>query len=1124
MKDPLQKQQTPYEILGVARGATVADIDKAFKLGLVKRVPVQKLTGAKVALERPVERAVLDLLHYDDDVLARLNAGPDALDPGRRADTANEWEGALRRAFPDYGIIHALAVLWYWEAMSLSEQCVESPSPKLEAAAAECWRNAVGFAAALVASDDFWKSQSYIPPDVLSKVQTALYERIAADIHRFAAAGKRFAEIELMWKNEVRVARSLAAADIRANRGRLACGVILLERMSLLEKIRGQVENALHVNPANTALVSLRDALSPFSAIAALIESKQYQLALDEIERLPERTRDSREVWKLEAIALLERGKQQASLDNLEAALGLWARGLTKATTEEAKKSIHDELVNTVQAKAAALQSKQPDEAIRILDRALKLVRSQKLELTLAEILTTRGVATILDAQKKVEQEKKAGPDVIKAVERGLADLERAAKLGSKRAEEQAGVARGILASLKGGVVAPSSSDLPSGVASLVNQAAAAAEKKEWSTAIDLLRRALDQCSYGSTAAKQIQKHLSMMLANRSVGAVNLVMTMMQNKDSKSAADLQLVVKVIETARKDLREAAQLDPDNAYARDNLREVEKMLEDLGPLAAFSGADVSGPFYAPPVPERKEGRHVVHGIFVGAFIVIAMMIALSNTKGLYETSASRWLDAQVIALRDGSPVGHAAYVMAKFIGWPAWLATFIMFFGSWFAVPGGYLYGVVCGTRWWKKDGFAKFLEVGLYAFAIAFIAGIAMRPAKVATPAPKTASVSPAKAAPPPVPKAASGAAGSQPAETKRRAESPPLHDFTRADAVVKTLQSIAGASKDEAKRQAESLASTVQTSSDAARSAILFCVGAAYERGGEAERAKSAYQQILASATPAYKRSAEFRLAALEASDAKLKEAKFRSLADQKPDEGVFYLAGQWTAADSKRAALQSLMDLRAGKTSIRLFNYLRSKSFFPPAYAYLFILLALAVAIKIVSLPFLVHGAKASLAIPRLRGEYARLKTQYAGDAVRFANAVQDLYRRHGIKPTAGCMKVAIDIGFVVWVMLTLRNYAPQLTLDGSKFLWVSNVVDRDIGVLVMWVLAGVIMLFLTPQIEQGQTAQLACASLAILGIIAGAAWYWSWPAYLMIFWTVLSLFTAVVHFVTIGVLATRS
>src|SRR5688572_32734088 len=39
------------------------------------------------------------------------------------------------------------------------------------------------------------------------------------------------------------------------------------------------------------------------------------------------------------------------------------------------------------------------------------------LPISLAEILTTRGVGVILESQKKAEKEQKAGPDIIKKIE-----------------------------------------------------------------------------------------------------------------------------------------------------------------------------------------------------------------------------------------------------------------------------------------------------------------------------------------------------------------------------------------------------------------------------------------------------------------------------------------------------------------------------------------------------------------------------------------------------------------------------------------------------------------------------------------------------------------------------------
>ena len=95
MKDPLSAQPSPYEILEIDRSAGPAEIDTAFKQGLVKRVNVSKLTGAKKVLERPVDRALLDLFHYDPDTLARLDP-----DPGRNVASLQlpARKGTARRA------------------------------------------------------------------------------------------------------------------------------------------------------------------------------------------------------------------------------------------------------------------------------------------------------------------------------------------------------------------------------------------------------------------------------------------------------------------------------------------------------------------------------------------------------------------------------------------------------------------------------------------------------------------------------------------------------------------------------------------------------------------------------------------------------------------------------------------------------------------------------------------------------------------------------------------------------------------------------------------------------------------------------------------------------------------
>lgn len=1151
MKDPLHRQQTPYEILGLSHGATPAEIDKAFKLGLVKRVNVQKLTGAKVALERPVDRAVLDLLHYDDAISERLVPDPrgsESLAAANRSATASAWEAQLRRSFPDYAIAHALAVLWYWWAFSESERAGEES--RGSSSVRELWRTAIGYWAMVIAGDDFWESQRILPQEITRNVQHALEERLAADIHRFAQAGgpeaETFHKLELTLKTEIRTARALAAADIRANRSRLACGAILLERLGLLEKIRAQIDQAIEASPSNGALIATRDALSPFSAINALIDGKQYQAALDEIDRLPAAERDSKEVWRLEAQALFERGRQEVSLGRFDAALDLWKKALSRAQVEAVKRTIHDELVETVHARAAALQSKQQDEAIRLLEKALKVVHSTKLDLTLGEILCTRGIARILEGQKKAERDGKASPEVVESVEKGLQDLARAKKLGSARAAEQAEIASGILEMLKGGGSRPVVSNVPPAVRSLLTQAAAAAEKSEWTSAIDLLRRALRETSHGSEAAATIRKHLATMLANRAIGAANSVMGLLQ-RDNKSPSDLKMFVTVLDAARKDLREAAELDSSSEFVRDNLRQIEEMFEQLGPMAdVVRGTSVPAARPAGSYRLVTDTRHVVHTIIVAAIFLLAMFVALSAGPGSKNTSPGiyEW----VMGVRHGSPMGGLGHWAGVILGWPAWLALF----GA-----NAYLFGVICGTRWARKDGFAKFAEIVAWIFALAYLPAIALHvtrdradpPAAVAAaeapgrggkaPEPTTSTqVSAATETKPPptaTPAAMDSRAPSPPASAAATSTPSPARDAAAVEVpawlqgeatpagILETLAAVETASGDEARLRAQALSDAVKTAPTGARNAALFCAAAAWERSGEVQRAKEIYRG-LAAADWSLRRSAEFRLAVLDGAERGDLEERYVSLQHQDAAAGLFHLGGRWTSSDTRRAALQGLMSNRAHRASIRLFNYLRSKSFFPPEYAYLFILLALVLVVKVLELPLLVTTAKLSLAIPKLRGEYARLKSQYAGDAAGFTREVTSLYKRHGINPSAGCLKVGIDLAFVVWALVTLKNYVPQLALDGSRFLWAGDITSRDAGVLVMWGLAGMLMLFLTPKIEQGQTGQLACGGAAIFAIVAGAAWYWSWPAWLMIFWTGLTLMTAFVHFVMIGVLATRS
>ncbi len=683
MKDPLQTEQTPYELLGVGKDAGNADIDQAFRNGLVKRLNVQRLTAARRALQTPAERAMLDLFHYDPRVLSGLTPNPlddhSVLEPPRRAATAIAWESRFRAVFPDLGLAHSLAVLWYWWAI-YQEAHPQATTPPETLPADQLWQRVIAYWAMLWASKEFWEGQAGTPADLSGELNTRLVEGFRNKFHDLVQRARSHGEAEvaaryeglvLALSTEIRTAKHVGSNGIRTSRGKIACGPLMLQQVGLFETVRAQVEVALKKSPSSAGLRSLREALSPYSSIAILIDSKKLQEAVRRIEALPANERNSLEVSQLLARALYELGKQQASVGQFNEALESWGSGL-RCKQESIDVAIKSELVSTCQTQAAKLQ-RQPDDAIALLEKALALVEGDTLKLTLAEILKTRGIETINKAQKAGQTGMTR--ELIAEMERGLADLERAATLGSKGAAEQAAIARSILEQAKSGFL-----DLPQKARDLLGKASEAAARSDWDAAINYQQEALKAA--GSKAPEAIKQNLAILLNNRAMAladwavedwnsavkaqeetlnrwtaklsisynttrcghcnnwigerwftfnlptggmaalcatCADTLQSMLSNAPKPSA----YAVSRLHSALADLSEAAKLDPSSDLIRTNLAHVQDVLSKLGPAAPFQLPSTAAPSTLPSSPYRKstpsKRSDVLGGLLVWLFIV-------------------------------------------------------------------------------------------------------------------------------------------------------------------------------------------------------------------------------------------------------------------------------------------------------------------------------------------------------------------------------------------------------------------------------------------------------------------------------------------------------------------------
>jgi tetratricopeptide (TPR) repeat protein len=355
----------------------------------------------------------------------------------------------------------------------------------------------------------------------------------------------------------------------------------MLEQMGLLDSVKQQLQTALEKNPTDEKLLALRNSLSPYASIAALIDNNKPQVALEaiaarekeEISRLAysfweHRGRkggwaegdwkraegefrekpEGRELSILRARAFHCLAKQQASLGKLEDALSSWELALKCRPDAELKSNILAETVSHCQARAAALQQREPETAIGILEMGLELTHDEKLRSLLAEILAQRGITTVNEAQRKREAEKTVDTcEIRNMLEKGQADLKRAAELGSERAKQNLPIASRLIELADSGLL-----DLSREAWTLFQQANEAANAGDLERAITLLEQAITTAAGKGQAA--LKSFLAEILAQRSIETFDEV----QNKASQEKKITDKMLTDCEAALANLERASQL--------------------------------------------------------------------------------------------------------------------------------------------------------------------------------------------------------------------------------------------------------------------------------------------------------------------------------------------------------------------------------------------------------------------------------------------------------------------------------------------------------------------------------------------------------------------------------------
>ncbi len=619
MKDPLQPEETPYEILGLSRGASDREVVAAAKTAVAAvasgLASLNDVTRARKALQNPAERLVVDMLSYDPQVLQRLRPSPleDAslLEEARRGATGQAWEAQFRREFPSWELAHPLALLCYWWVLRREtnlESSVAAEGSAVEAVL-QLWTRVIAYWCMALATPELWHRYAGRDSQLAGRVRDAIMGRIRARLEARAHASRaqddvalagRYDDLSVALEIELRAAQALRRSGIKLAERLVGCGPIMLNLCGLSQRI-GDAIAALpaEARSQEADLRFLRSALSPQASVEALLAENKPGQALTTIEGLPAAERVAPEVGRLRLRAFVMLGCDAAERGDVTEALDRWSEALeeVRARKLEVPEDLPEMIATAVRARAVRLRERRPDAAISVLDRALRLTENRDLQLMLADLLTQRGAQKFNQGRKAAESGESAGAGA--SMRSGLNDLERADGLGLASASTQLRSARKSLEQLT------DPDTLPAGVAPLILQARQAGDREDWTQATRLLQQALAlarsvpmsrQDGALFSPAQSLARLLGQLADAKTQSA-----TAMQ---AHSISSPEQIPQLLHSARVDLEEALVLDPRNVSLRAQLEKLDELRTRMSERFAEDGLDLA--IAAPPLGTPELGR--------------------------------------------------------------------------------------------------------------------------------------------------------------------------------------------------------------------------------------------------------------------------------------------------------------------------------------------------------------------------------------------------------------------------------------------------------------------------------------------------------------------------------------
>lgn len=230
-------------------------------------------------------------------------------------------------------------------------------------------------------------------------------------------------------------------------------------------------------------------------------------------------------------------------------------------------------------------------------------------------------------------------------------------------------------------------------------------------------------------------------------------------------------------------------------------------------------------------------------------------------------------------------------------------------------------------------------------------------------------------------------------------------------------------------------------------------------------------------------------------------------------EHGWFSIDRRWSWCSTSQVIAWERFEYRRNSLSLKLFHILRSLSPFSRQYHYLFVLLAVILGLRVITLPIQIRLARMMIRLQALKHKIENIQILYRAKPLQMAQKLRSLYRENNIDRTYCWLHAVLDLIAFSWFLLVSNQFSVQMSLDGSRLFWAPDVVAFNTK-LVSAILIGIVVVnTLYHREPYRSTSRIIAVQILLYSLILVLGVCWVWPSYVFIFWFLLLTVSAVLN-----------